>query len=74
MSDQLESIKDTIRDHPAETIAVVATVGLIGTIFYYRTKEKKAAAKETVYIQPKIGWFSRYLEYRTARAQLKLVA
>lgn len=42
MSYDLDDIKTTIKEHPAETVAVVATVGLIGVIFYYKTKQKNA--------------------------------
>lgn len=70
----LESIPDTIKAHPTETVAVVAAVSLIGVILYYRHKQKRLAIADTHRCNcnsTKIGWFSRWLEYRNTRARIK---
>ena len=73
MSDSLASISDTINDHQVETALAVTAVLLIGTIFYFRSKEKRVAAMHAANAarQLRPSWFSRYLEYRLTRAQLK---
>lgn len=64
MSCDLDDIKTTIKEHPAETVAVAAVVTLIGTIFYYRTKQKNAeirAAKQRAMRPP---WWSYFIGHR----------
>lgn len=38
---QFEDVKTTIQEHPAETIAAVAVVSLVGTLFYCNWKNRK---------------------------------
>lgn len=75
MNDQLESYKDTIRDHPTETAAAVGVVTVLCTIFYFKSKENRK--RDTTPCRHKhdgIGWFSRWLEYRKTRLELKLAS
>lgn len=72
MNDNLESIKDTIRDHPTETAVAVGVFGVLSTILYFKVKEKSNA--QPCSHKHDIGWFSRWLEYRKARLELKLAS
>lgn len=67
MSFDYEDVKTTIKDHPVETIAVVATVGLFGACLYQRNKRKEAELELAMYkaMQP-----SRK-EVRRERRQIK---
>lgn len=38
---QFDDVKTTVKDHPAETVAAVAVVGLVGTIVYCRWQKRK---------------------------------
>lgn len=72
MNDYVESAKDTIREHPTEAAAVAGVVCVLATIFYFKQKEKRTAQPCTHNHGP--SWFTRWLEYRTVRLQLKLAA
>lgn len=76
MSYDLEPIKDTIKDHPVETVAAVGAVAGIASIIYYSRKQKREEMQAAAALARanKINWFTRYIEYRTVRAQLKLAA
>lgn len=67
MSFDYEDVKTTIKDHPVETVAVVATVGLFGAFLYQRHKRKEAELELAMYkaMQP-----SRK-EVRRERRQIK---
>lgn len=38
---QFDDVKTTIKEHPVETVAVVAGISLLGYFFYQRKQDKK---------------------------------
>lgn len=66
MDDPLDYVKTTIKDHPTETVAIIAAVTLFGVLFYYKSKEKKVAVRRAHCKCPKPQtWWTRMIRRQT---------
>lgn len=70
-----DDVKTTIKEHPVETIAVVATVGLIGSLFYNRQQKKAYELELAKYRLMRPPWWSYFLgRRRKNQPELTIVA
>lgn len=61
MNDRLESAKNTVKDHPTETVAAVAVLVLFGTIFYFKSKQRKVEIQRSHCVcPPPPRWMDRF--------------
>lgn len=64
MQYDLDDVKTTIRDHPAETIAVVSVLGLIGTLFYCHRQKKRYQIELAQLQAARPFWRSKFVRQR----------
>lgn len=70
-----DDVKTTIKEHPVETVAVVAVVGLTGAYFYQRNQKKQLELELAKYRAMRPPWWSYFLRRRHQEPEpLKLVA
>lgn len=61
---QFDDVKTTVKEHPVETVAIVAGVSVLGYLYYQRRQDKKRAhelelAKIQAITPPKCNHTSR---------------
>lgn len=71
---QFVDVTTTIQEHPAEAIAIVATVGLIGTLLYQNRQKRLYEIELAKYRAMRPPWWSYFLRRRQTTPVLKLVA
>lgn len=74
MSYTIDDLTTTIKEHPVETVAIVATVGLFGAVFYYRTKQKNLEIELAKQRAMRPPWWSYFVRRRPVKYELDLVA
>lgn len=69
-----DDVTNTIKEHPVETVAVVATAGLIGCLFYQHQQKKAYELELAKYRAMKPPWWSYFLRRRPEETILKIAA
>lgn len=69
---QLDTVRDTVKEHQVETAIAVGVVAVLATAIFFRVKNKREQDRIRNDRSPAHNWFIRWIEYRRELKLLKL--